>query len=54
MIRLFRPPTFFVTFTFDARLWDLLTKAMHTLHASRLNLPNKTKYLQYVRITYLI
>jgi hypothetical protein len=54
MIRLFRPPTFFVTFTSDARLWDLLIKAMHTLHALGLNLPNKIKYLQYVHITYLI
>jgi hypothetical protein len=39
------PLMFFVTFTYVERLWDPLIKALHTLHASRLNLPNKIKYL---------
>jgi hypothetical protein len=43
MIQQLGPPTFFVTFTFTKRLWDPLIKALHTLHASRLNFPNKIK-----------
>ncbi len=45
---------FFVTFTYVGRLWDPFIKALHTLHASRLNLPNKIKYLQFVHISELI
>jgi len=45
---------FFVTFTSIERLWDPLIKVLHTLHASRLNFPNKIKYLQFVPITLLI
>ncbi len=47
-------PTFIVTFTSTERLWDFFIKILHTLHASRLNLPNKIKDLQLVRITKLI
>jgi hypothetical protein len=45
MIQQLGPPMFFVTFTFAERLWDPLIKALHTLHASRLNLLNKIKDL---------
>jgi hypothetical protein len=31
----------FVTFTSIEGLWDPFIKALHTLHVSRLNLPNK-------------
>ncbi len=41
MIRQLGLPTFFVTFTYTKRLWDPFIKALHTIHASRLNLPNK-------------
>jgi hypothetical protein len=43
MIQQLGPPTFFVTFTSTERLWDPLIKDLHTLHASKLNLPNKIK-----------
>jgi hypothetical protein len=46
MIRQLGPLTFFVTFTYTKRLWDPFIKALHTLHALRLNIPNKIKYLQ--------
>ncbi len=45
---------FFVTFTYVGRLWDPFIKALHTVHASRLNLPNKIKYLQFVHIIEMI
>jgi hypothetical protein len=35
--------TFFIIFTFIERLWDLFIKTLHTLHALRLNLPNKIR-----------
>jgi len=54
MIQQLIPLAFFVTFTFVERLWDPLIKALHTLHASRLNLQNKIKYLQFVHISKLI
>jgi len=54
MIRQFSPPTFFVIFIFVKRLWDPFIKILHTLHASRLNLPNKIEDLQSIRITKLI
>jgi hypothetical protein len=54
MIKQLGPPTFFVIFTFVERLWDLLTRALHTLHASKLNLPNKIEDLQSFHITKLI
>ncbi len=54
MIRQLGPSTFFVIFTFVKRLWDLLIKTLHTLHASRLNLQNKIKDLQFVHIAELI
>ncbi len=43
MIKQLGPPTFFVTFIFTKRLWGHFIKALYTLHASRLNLPNKIK-----------
>jgi len=46
MIQQLGPPTFLVIFTFVERLWDSLIKVLHTLHASRLNRPNKIKDLQ--------
>ncbi len=46
MIQQLGPPTFFATFTFAERLWDPLIKTLHTLHASKLNLPNKIKDFQ--------
>jgi hypothetical protein len=41
MIRQLGLPTFFVTFTYTKRLWDPFIKALHTVHALRLNLPNQ-------------
>jgi len=41
MIQQLGPPTFFIIFTYVERLWDLFIKVLHTLHASRLSLPNK-------------
>ncbi len=41
MIRQLHLSTLFVTFTLVERLWDPFMKALHTLHASRLNIPNK-------------
>jgi len=46
-------PTFFVTFTFVEKLWDFLTKVLHTLFVSK-NLSNKIKDLQFVYIEKLI
>ncbi len=40
--------------TFVERLSDSLIKALHTLHASKLNCPNKIKDLQSVHIVKLI
>jgi hypothetical protein len=54
MIQRLGPSTFFVTFTFIERLWDPFIKALHTLHVSRLNLPNKIKNLQFIHIIELI
>jgi hypothetical protein len=54
MIGQFGLPTFFVTFTYVERLWDPLIRALHTLHASRLNLLNKIKDLQFIHIAKLI
>jgi hypothetical protein len=45
---------FFVTFTSIEKLWDLFVKVLHTLHAPRLNLPNKIKDFQDVHIIELI
>jgi hypothetical protein len=45
MIRQIGPPTFFVTFTYAKRLWDPFIKALHTLHAKKLNVPNKIEDL---------
>jgi len=45
MIQQLSPPMFFVTFTYTEKLWDPFIKALHTLHASRLNLPNKIEDL---------
>jgi len=39
MIQQFGPPMFFITFTSTKRLWDAFIKVLHTLHASKLNLP---------------
>ncbi len=41
MIRQLGPPMFLVTFTSSERLWDPIIKVLHTLHVSKLNLPNK-------------
>jgi hypothetical protein len=46
--------TFFVNFTYVERLWDPFIKVLHTLHASRLNLPNKIEDLQSIHILELI
>jgi len=54
MIKQIGPPTCFVTFTFPKRLWDPLIKALNTLHAKNLNLPNKIEDLQSINITKLI
>jgi hypothetical protein len=54
MIQQLGPPTFFIIFTSIERLWDPLIKALYTIHASRLNIPNKIKNLQFVHITELI
>jgi len=48
------PPTFFVTFTSIERLWDPLIKALHTLHASKLNFLNKIEDLLSIHIAELI
>jgi hypothetical protein len=47
MIRQFGLLMFFVIFTSDERLWDPLIRTLHTLHASKLNLPNKIKNLKF-------
>jgi len=38
-------PMFFVFFISIERLWDPFIKVLHTLYASRLNLPNKIENL---------
>jgi hypothetical protein len=45
MIQQLGPPMFFVTFTYAKRLWDPFIKALHTLHALRLNFRNKIEDL---------
>ncbi len=47
-------PKFIVISTSIERLWDFFIKNLHTLHASKVNLPNKIKNLQLVHITKLI
>jgi hypothetical protein len=54
MIQQFGLPTFFITFTSTKRLWDPFIKILHTLRASKLNLPNKIEDLQSVHIIKLI
>jgi hypothetical protein len=51
MIRQIGLPTFIVTFTFVEILWDPLIKALHTLHAKKLNIPSKIENLQSMHIT---
>ncbi len=51
MIKQLGPSTFFVIFTLIKRRWDHLIKALHTLHALRLNLSNKIDNLQSFHIT---
>jgi hypothetical protein len=53
-IKQISPPTCFVTFTSIKRLWDPLIKALHTLHAKKLNLPDKIEDLQSIHIIELI
>ncbi len=48
------PSTFFVTFTSIERLWDPFIKTLQTLHASKLNIPNKIEDLQFVHIVKLV
>jgi hypothetical protein len=54
MIKQIGPPTIFVTFTFAKIFWDPLIKALHTLHAKKLNLPNKIEDLQSINISQMI
>jgi hypothetical protein len=54
MIRQLGLPMFLVTFTSTKRLWDPPIKTLHTLHVSRLNLPNKIEDFQYVHMAKLI
>jgi hypothetical protein len=54
MIRQLGLPTFFITFTSTKRLWDSFIKVLHTLHVSRLNLPNKIEDLQSIHIAEFI
>ncbi len=54
MIRQFGLPMFFITFTSTKRLWDPFIKILHTLDASKLNLPNKIENVQSVHIVELI
>jgi hypothetical protein len=54
MIQQFGLPIFFITFTSTKSLWDPFIKIFHTLHVSKLNLPNKIEDLQYVHIVELI
>jgi hypothetical protein len=54
MIQQLGLPTIFVTFKSTERLWDPFIEVLHTLHTSRLNLPNKIKNLQYVHMIELI
>jgi hypothetical protein len=51
MIRQIRPPTFFVMFMFAKKLSDFLIKALHTLHAKKLNFPQKIENFQFIHIT---
>jgi hypothetical protein len=46
--------TSFVTFNFAETLWDPFIKALHTLHARKLNISNKLKGLQFIHIVGLI
>jgi hypothetical protein len=52
MIRQIGPPTFFVTLTSPNRI--LSKKTLHTLHAKKLNLPNKIKDFYSIHIAKLI
>jgi len=45
---------FFMIFTYVERLWDPFIKTLHTLHVSKLNLPNKIKDFQSIHIKKLI
>jgi len=54
MIRQVGPLMFLIIFKSIERLWDALIKALHILHASKLNLLNKIKDLQSIYITKLI
>jgi hypothetical protein len=54
MIQQLGPSTFFVTFTSTEILSDPFIKVLHTLHATRLNCPNKMKNLQSFHITKLV
>jgi hypothetical protein len=54
MIQQRGPSTFFVTFTSIEIMWDPFIKVFHTLHATRLNLPNKIEDLQSFHITKLV
>jgi hypothetical protein len=51
MIKQIGPPTFFVIFMSLEKLWDLFIKALHTLHAEKLSLPNKIEHFQFIHIT---
>jgi hypothetical protein len=54
MIKQIGPPTLFCNFTSIEKLWDPLIKALHTLHAKKLNLPKKIENFQSIHITKLI
>jgi hypothetical protein len=36
---------------FVEKLWDFLKKALRTLHAEKLSLPNKIENFQFIHIT---
>jgi hypothetical protein len=54
MIRQLGFLTSFVTFNFAKPLWDPFIKALHTLHARKLNIPNKLEDLQSIHIVGLL
>jgi hypothetical protein len=43
--------TFFATFTFTKRLWDLFVNILQTLYATRLNFQNKIEFFKSIHIT---
>jgi hypothetical protein len=54
MIQQFDLPMFFIIFTYVEDYGILSLKVLHTLHVSKLNLPNKIKDFESVHIVELI